>query len=175
MNSALIVAVVLIGLGCEVAGILIGVVEIITSRRAALELSDSVSTIYLSGSAALTASATGSATLIVSPGHEETEAEREKRRQDELEAQVVALRREMEERDSKLEKTWRNELQAFATVNQHTTDDLRTALKKFGTAVAAGKWRRYAAVILLVIGAVLQAYAAIVGALCPSGHILLIF
>ena len=166
MSAAWIVALVIMGVGCEIVGVVFGVAEIKSSRRAAIALSESVRKVYLAGNIRVTVAVTGSANLTAAPGRELTEAEKNKQRLDAHETQIAALRGELAKSELRLEERWKSDLKAIAGANEQTTSEMRAALKDFGDDLARGAWRRYSAVGLLVLGAALQALAAVAGTLC---------
>jgi hypothetical protein len=109
-----IVAIVAVGLGCEVVGVLFGVAEVKASRRAAMALSQSVRTVYVAGIARLNAVVTATGTVIVTPAHESSEQDKAEQRLKAHEAEIGALRNELAASERRVMERWQSDLKAVA-------------------------------------------------------------
>jgi hypothetical protein len=159
-----IVVMVAVGVWFEVVGVLLGGLEIKASRRTAMTLSRSVQKVYVDEHDRLVA-ISGSATLAVTAAQEPTFQEKIEQHLAAHPAEMKELRNELTASEQRVTERWQSDLKAVAEASQQTTDDVRAALERFADELAGGWWRRYPALGLLLVGAVMQAAASIVSTL----------
>jgi len=156
-----VVALIAIGAAAELVGIILGVLEIKSTRNAAAGFIKSARTVYLSANirARSGVKVTGS---VVTGGIRLVPTIQDHVR--EFEQSLAALSARVDQMPAELEALWHDDLQAVMTTHNQAERDLREALDDFAAKLGTGHWRRILAVVLLAAGATIQALAAVLSA-----------
>ena len=160
-SSSLQLGLIVAGGAAELSGIILGVWEIWSTRKATAGFLHRSRNVYLSGSARL-GSITGSATLTVSgPQLVPTIDDRVRV----LESLLPALEERLRALPDDLEQRWRSDLESVTSTREYADRDVIDALEIFTGQLHAGAWRRYLAVGLLIAGTICMTVAGLASTL----------
>lgn len=160
-SSSLQVLLIIAGSAAELIGIVLGVMEIRSTRRAAAGFINRSRNVYLAGNARL-GPITASGTATVSGLHLVPTIDDRVRA---LENRLPALEDKVQALSGDLEQRWRADLESVMSTRERADRDLIEALDTYTRELDSGAWRRYLAVGLLLGGTIVQATAGLVSAL----------
>jgi hypothetical protein len=160
--SGWIVTKLALGGVCELLGVVFGVGEIRATRRAAKSAIDALQTILEARADAVSGFSAGDPKVLRAPRPEPTWQEQVDERLASLESQTAAMWGRLEASETKTREHVRSQLKAAEERLMKTVEHLRATLTQFAKDLASGAWRRYAAVVLLLAGVVLQTVASII-------------
>ncbi len=139
-----------LGLALELGGVVLGLFEIYSSRRAAVGFIKRARHVYVS------AHVKNETVVSARPTTNDPMVPTISDRVDDLDARVKRLDARIDALPKELEEAWREHTTAVIRSHEAGHRDLETALNSFAEDLGAGLWRRVLTVGLLVSGGVLQ-------------------